>query len=188
MAARTINLCSYQDVNFQPWQFYVDLSFFGGKKVTIIMNQCAFTFFGFMHRCYFVKHQDETRCMKICLLSLSEERSKQACAARSCGKPLITLLVRNEIHLDCPTWWSTSNTTVLIHLYGHCWDSAHTAHTQKTFLVLHTAVPAWLWDAKIIIIIIREKKPKKHNSWSTNHDVLETLVFFVCFSRVGEYT
>lgn len=46
---------------------------------------------GFMHRCYFVGHQDETG-----LLSLSEIRSKQACAKRSSGKPLIILSILNK--------------------------------------------------------------------------------------------
>lgn len=50
---------------------------------------------GFMHRCYFVGHQDETRCIKICLLSLSENKSKHACAKRS-GKPLMTLSILNK--------------------------------------------------------------------------------------------
>lgn len=47
---------------------------------------------GFMHRCYCVEHQEETGCTKIFLLSLSENRSKQACAKIN-GKPLITLLI-----------------------------------------------------------------------------------------------
>lgn len=53
-----------------------------------------------MHRCYFVRHQDETGYIKIFLLSLSEERSKQACAKRSCGKPLITLSILNEVKIS----------------------------------------------------------------------------------------
>lgn len=45
-----------------------------------------------MHRCYFIGHQDEARCIRIFLLSLSENRRSKSVPS---GKALILLSIFN---------------------------------------------------------------------------------------------
>lgn len=65
---------------------------------------------GFMHRCYFVGHQDETGCIQNFLLSLSENRSKQACVKRSSGKHLIILSIFHKVKTTAVPQMTTDDT------------------------------------------------------------------------------
>lgn len=79
MAALTIGCYgSLQASHFQNCQFFVETLTIYERKLNNNESMCSPM--GFMHRCYFVGHQDETGCIKIFLLSLSENRSMQACA------------------------------------------------------------------------------------------------------------